>query len=153
MAWASTSTTTLRLARRSSGVICVETVLMLPTPELSYVSSSLIKEIVRGGGDVSPYLTDPVALALRAALGHNPRHASAYYQLAKLRNERLTGEEVRAVRARLADPACLEALRPPLLFALGCEAEKDGEPHPEGRERAHAPGPAHAPGFCHWRRM
>jgi tetratricopeptide (TPR) repeat protein len=67
------------------------------------------------------------AVALRAALGHNPRHASAYYQLAKLRNERLTGEEVRAVRAMLADPACLEALRPPLLFALGCEAEKDGD--------------------------
>jgi hypothetical protein len=67
------------------------------------------------------------AVALRAALGHNPRHASAYYQLAKLRNERLTSEEVRAVRAMLADPACLEALRPPLLFALGCEAEKDGD--------------------------
>lgn len=52
--------------RLSAGV---ETVLMLPTPELSYVSSSLIKEIVAGGGDVAPYLTDPVALALRAALG------------------------------------------------------------------------------------
>ncbi len=65
------------------------------------------------------------AIAFRSALGHNPRHASAYYQLAKLRNERLTSDEVRAVEAMLADPDCLEALRPPLFFALACEAEKD----------------------------
>ncbi len=67
------------------------------------------------------------AVAFRSALANNPRHASAYYQLAKLRNERLTGEEVSAVEAMLADPACVEALRSPLLFALGCEAEKDGD--------------------------
>jgi tetratricopeptide (TPR) repeat protein len=65
------------------------------------------------------------AAAFRRAIAHNPRHASAYYQLSKLRNERLTPAEQQAIQSLLVDSGYLELLRPPLLFALGCEAEKD----------------------------
>lgn len=43
----------------------LETVLLLADPELAYVSSSMIKEVVRFGGDVSAYLT-PLASQLLA---------------------------------------------------------------------------------------
>ncbi|MCH4057439.1 pantetheine-phosphate adenylyltransferase [Lapidilactobacillus gannanensis] len=41
----------------------IETILLLADPKLAYVSSSMIKEVVRFGGDVSSYLT-PMASAL-----------------------------------------------------------------------------------------
>lgn len=41
----------------------IETVLLLADPDLAYVSSSMIKEVVRFGGDVSQYLT-PLAAEL-----------------------------------------------------------------------------------------
>jgi pantetheine-phosphate adenylyltransferase len=46
----------------------IETVFVMPSVQYSYVSSSLIREIVRNGGDVSSFLPPPVERALRARL-------------------------------------------------------------------------------------
>ncbi|WP_125766534.1 pantetheine-phosphate adenylyltransferase [Lapidilactobacillus wuchangensis] len=46
----------------------IETVLLLADPELAYVSSSMIKEVVRFGGDVSQYLTPQAAKLLQQKL-------------------------------------------------------------------------------------
>lgn len=44
----------------------VETVFVMPSVEWSYVSSSLIREVVHSGGDVSKYVPPAVAAALRS---------------------------------------------------------------------------------------
>lgn len=46
----------------------VETVFVMPSLQYSYVSSSLIKDVVRNGGDVGTYLPPAVEKALRAKL-------------------------------------------------------------------------------------
>ncbi len=47
----------------------IETVFVMPSHAYSYVSSSLIKDIVRYGGDVSSFVPERVAAAMRAKLG------------------------------------------------------------------------------------
>ncbi|MFP3029592.1 MAG: pantetheine-phosphate adenylyltransferase [Arsenophonus sp.] len=42
----------------------LETIFLLPSPKLSFVSSSLIKEVARHGGDVSSFLPEPIAKAM-----------------------------------------------------------------------------------------
>jgi pantetheine-phosphate adenylyltransferase len=46
----------------------VETVFVMPSARFAFVSSSLIKDIVRYGGDVSAFLPDSVERRLRARL-------------------------------------------------------------------------------------
>jgi pantetheine-phosphate adenylyltransferase len=46
----------------------IETVFVMPSVQYSYVSSSLIREIVRHGGDVSTFLPPPVERRLRERL-------------------------------------------------------------------------------------
>jgi pantetheine-phosphate adenylyltransferase len=46
----------------------IETVFVMPSHAFSYVSSSLIKDIVRYGGDVSSFVPERVAAAMRAKL-------------------------------------------------------------------------------------
>ncbi len=46
----------------------VETVFVMPSLQYSYVSSSLIKDVLRNGGDVSTFLPPAVEKALRARL-------------------------------------------------------------------------------------
>lgn len=46
----------------------IETVFVMPSVQYSYVSSSLIREIVRNGGDVSTFLPPAVERALRERL-------------------------------------------------------------------------------------
>jgi pantetheine-phosphate adenylyltransferase len=46
----------------------IETVFVMPSVQYSYVSSSLIREIVRNGGDVSTFLPPPVERRLRERL-------------------------------------------------------------------------------------
>ncbi len=46
----------------------VETVFVMPSLQYSFVSSSLIKEVVRNGGDVSTFLPPDIETALRARL-------------------------------------------------------------------------------------
>jgi len=44
----------------------IETVFLVPRPELQYVSSSLIREIASYAGDISRYVPACVATAMRA---------------------------------------------------------------------------------------
>ncbi len=46
----------------------VETVFVMPSAAYSYISSSLIKDVVRNGGDVSSFVTPRVEAALRDKL-------------------------------------------------------------------------------------
>jgi len=46
-----------------------ETLFMMPSPEYSYVSSRLIKEIAKCGGDVSSFVPPVVASAMRQKFG------------------------------------------------------------------------------------
>jgi pantetheine-phosphate adenylyltransferase len=46
----------------------VETVFVMPSAAYSYVSSSLIKDVVRHGGDVSSFVTPRVETAMREKL-------------------------------------------------------------------------------------
>ena len=47
----------------------IESVFVMPSVEYSYVSSSLIREIVRNGGDVSGFVPSGVEARLRARVG------------------------------------------------------------------------------------
>jgi pantetheine-phosphate adenylyltransferase len=47
----------------------VDTVFFMTSLEHGYVSSSLVKEIARFGGDVSAMVPEPVRVALAKALG------------------------------------------------------------------------------------
>ncbi len=49
----------------------VETVFVMPSIEFSFVSSSLIKDIVRNGGDVSAFVPPSVEARLRRRLSDN----------------------------------------------------------------------------------
>ena len=46
----------------------VESVFVMPSAQYSYVSSSLIREVVRNGGDVSSFLPESVEQRLRDRL-------------------------------------------------------------------------------------
>ena len=46
----------------------VETIFLIPSPELMFVSSSLVREIASHGGNFAPYVTPPVAEAMLARL-------------------------------------------------------------------------------------
>ena len=50
----------------------IETVFVMPSVQYSYVSSSLIREIVRNGGDVSSFLPSSVERRLRERLRPQP---------------------------------------------------------------------------------
>ena len=60
----------------------------------------------------------------RQAIRLSPSHASAYYQLSKLSDQRLTEEERRQVQRLLDDESTHAQIRGPLLFALACDLEK-----------------------------
>ena len=47
----------------------IETLFLTPDENYSFISSSLVKEIARLGGDVSSFVSDPVSAALRDAFG------------------------------------------------------------------------------------
>ncbi|MGA3179676.1 MAG: pantetheine-phosphate adenylyltransferase [Verrucomicrobiota bacterium] len=46
----------------------VETIFMMPKETYTFLSSNIIKEVARLGGDVSPFVSDSVRLALAAKL-------------------------------------------------------------------------------------
>lgn len=50
----------------------IETVFVMPSVQFSYVSSSLIREVVRNGGDVSNFLPPTVERRLRERLRPSP---------------------------------------------------------------------------------
>ena len=49
----------------------IESVFVMPSEEFAYLSSTLIREVVRGGGDVSRWVTPEVGRALRARLAES----------------------------------------------------------------------------------
>jgi pantetheine-phosphate adenylyltransferase len=58
----------LPMAHMNRHLTGVETLFLASAPDLQHVSSSLIKEVVRYGGDVSGLVPDPVLAALKARL-------------------------------------------------------------------------------------
>jgi pantetheine-phosphate adenylyltransferase len=59
----------LPMAHMNHHLTGVETLFIAADPTLQHVSSSLIKEVARYGGDVSGLVPDPVLTALRDRLG------------------------------------------------------------------------------------
>lgn len=59
----------LPMAHMNARLSGVETVFVATDPELSFVSSSLVKEVASFGGDVTPFLSGPVLKRLHARLG------------------------------------------------------------------------------------
>ena len=58
----------LQMAQMNVRMTGVETVFVPTSPTWSYISSTLIKEVVRFGGDVSGLVPDPVTERLRERL-------------------------------------------------------------------------------------
>jgi len=58
----------LQMAQMNTGLTGVDTLFMPTSPEFSFVSSSLVKQVAVYGGDVSAYLPSIVDQALRAKL-------------------------------------------------------------------------------------
>ena len=71
--------------------------------------------------------TEAAARHFRLALEFTPNHASAFYQLSKLKDQRLTANEVDKIRALIADSQYPDIFRSSLFFALACDHEKRGE--------------------------
>lgn len=54
-----------QLANMNSHLMAdLETIFLLPSPKLSFVSSSLIKDVALHGGDISSFIPEPIAKAM-----------------------------------------------------------------------------------------
>jgi pantetheine-phosphate adenylyltransferase len=62
----------LQMAQMNIGLSGVETLFMPTNPLYSFLSSSLVKEVAKWGGDVSSHVPDVVAAAMAERLG--PAH-------------------------------------------------------------------------------
>lgn len=59
----------LQLAKMNTHLMpTLESVFLMPSEEWSFISSSLVKEVARHGGDVSHFLPDPIGAALNQKL-------------------------------------------------------------------------------------
>jgi pantetheine-phosphate adenylyltransferase len=58
----------LQMAHMNIGLAGVETLFMPTNPLYSFLSSSLVKDVAKWGGDVSPHVPDVVREALRSRL-------------------------------------------------------------------------------------
>jgi pantetheine-phosphate adenylyltransferase len=58
----------LQMAQMNSRLGDVETLFLVSSPVYSFLSSSLVKEVARYGGDVSHFVPPPVAERLRTTL-------------------------------------------------------------------------------------
>ena len=54
----------LQMAQMNIGLAGVETLFMPTSPEASFISSSLVKDVAKWGGDVSPHVPEVVARRL-----------------------------------------------------------------------------------------
>jgi len=59
----------MQMARMNQALSGIETLLLPASPQWAFVSSSLIKEVTRYGGDVSPFVPEAVVEQLRARCG------------------------------------------------------------------------------------
>jgi pantetheine-phosphate adenylyltransferase len=64
----------LQMAQMNIGLSGVETLFMPTNPLYSFLSSSLVKEVAKWGGDVSAHVPDVVAAAMAERLG--PTHTA-----------------------------------------------------------------------------
>ena len=55
----------------------VETIFMMPKETYTFLSSRIVKEIARLGGDVRPFVPDPVRLAMAAKFKKQVSHAAS----------------------------------------------------------------------------
>lgn len=62
----------LKMAQMNIGLSGVETLFMPTNPLYSFLSSSLIKDVAKWGGDVSPHVPPVVADRLAERLGRDP---------------------------------------------------------------------------------
>lgn len=60
----------------------------------------------------------------RLSLKHTSNHASSYYQLSKLKNQRLTNDEINNLKRLIADNAQLDLFKASFYLALACEYDK-----------------------------
>ncbi len=67
---------------------------------------------------------EQAAKYFRLAIKHEPCHASAYYQLSKLKNQRLSESEISKIKALLEQENILDILKSPLSLALAWEFDK-----------------------------
>lgn len=58
----------LQMAQMNLGLADVETLFMVTNPLYSFLSSSLVKEVAKWGGDVSPHVPEPVTSRLAKRL-------------------------------------------------------------------------------------
>ncbi|MDO9379117.1 MAG: pantetheine-phosphate adenylyltransferase [Nocardioidaceae bacterium] len=63
----------LQMAQMNGSLTSVDTVFVPTSPEWSYLASSLVKEVARGGRDVSGLVPPHVVTALAERLGTGPR--------------------------------------------------------------------------------
>ena len=70
---------------------------------------------------------DDAAKRFREAIRLSPDYANAYYQLAQLRGQGLSDEEVEAIERLIDRSETLENQRMPLAFALACAYENRGD--------------------------
>ncbi|KAA8997308.1 pantetheine-phosphate adenylyltransferase [Affinibrenneria salicis] len=62
----------LQLAKMNSHLMpTLESVFLMPSEQWSFISSSLVKEVARHGGDVSHFLPVPIAAALQRKLSQS----------------------------------------------------------------------------------
>jgi len=62
----------LQMAQMNFGLAGVETLFMPTSPQNSFLSSSLVKDVAKWGGDVSPHVPDVVARRLTERLRREP---------------------------------------------------------------------------------
>lgn len=60
----------LQMAQMNDRLTGVDTLFIPTSPEYSYLASSLVKEVARGGGDVSGLVPDAVLARLKEQFGH-----------------------------------------------------------------------------------
>ena len=60
----------LQMSQMNNRLTGIETLFVATNPEYSFLSSSLVKEVARWGGDVSGLVPDPVLARLRARIDH-----------------------------------------------------------------------------------
>ena len=70
---------------------------------------------------------EKAAAYFRRAIASVPTHASSWYQLSKLKEQRLSDQEIAEIRAMIDAPGLLDIFRSSLLLALACEFEKRKE--------------------------
>jgi pantetheine-phosphate adenylyltransferase len=59
----------LQMAQMNDRLTGVDTLFIPTSPEYSYLASSLVKEVAKGGGDVTGLVPEPVLARLKARFG------------------------------------------------------------------------------------